>query len=78
MLRMGRHADQRVQKSSTSQIRTSGIGSHRHSVVAAIVRARNCDPLCSFGDFVAVYGEVNETAATYLKTEVSDGIIATG
>ena len=40
------------------------------------IRARNADPMSSFGDFVAISHTVDESLATYLKTEVSDGIIA--
>ncbi len=43
---------------------------------AAYVRARNADPMSSFGDFVAVSGTVDVTLAEYLRLEVSDGIIA--
>merc|ERR1712187_305495 len=43
---------------------------------AAYVRARNADPMCSFGDFVAVSHEVDLATAMILKIEVSDGIIA--
>jgi phosphoribosylaminoimidazolecarboxamide formyltransferase / IMP cyclohydrolase len=42
----------------------------------AYVRARNADPLCSFGDWAALSDEVDAATATYLKKEVSDGIIA--
>jgi len=42
----------------------------------AYIRARNADPMSSFGDFVAISHTVDESLATYLKTEVSDGIIA--
>jgi len=45
---------------------------------AAYVRARNADPMCSFGDFVAISCEVDEATAVILKIEVSDGIIASG
>merc|ERR1712032_1704116 len=45
---------------------------------AAYVRARNADPMCSFGDFVAVSHEVDVPTANILKIEVSDGIIAPG
>eukprot|EP00931_Biecheleriopsis_adriatica_P035649 TRINITY_DN2053_c0_g3_i2.p1 TRINITY_DN2053_c0_g3~~TRINITY_DN2053_c0_g3_i2.p1 ORF type:complete len:623 (-),score=174.72 TRINITY_DN2053_c0_g3_i2:64-1932(-) len=45
---------------------------------AAYVRARNADPMCSFGDFVAISCEVDEATAMILKIEVSDGIIASG
>ena len=42
----------------------------------AFVRARNCDPLSSFGDFIAISSIVDETCARLIKREVSDGIIA--
>merc|ERR1719436_144867 len=45
---------------------------------AAYVRARNADPMCSFGDFVAISHEVDVATANILKIEVSDGIIAPG
>lgn len=44
----------------------------------AYVRARNADPMSSFGDFVAISGVVDLTLAELLKIEVSDGIIAAG
>ncbi|TDH67890.1 hypothetical protein CCR75_003814 [Bremia lactucae] len=44
----------------------------------AYLRARNADPLSSFGDFVAVSDIVDEATAKILKREVSDGIIAPG
>ena len=44
----------------------------------AYVRARNADPMCSFGDFCAVSDQVDEATAKFLKKEVSDGIIAPG
>lgn len=44
----------------------------------AYLRARNADPMCSFGDFSAVSDEVDEATAKYLKKEVSDGIVAPG
>jgi len=47
-------------------------------VAAAYVRARNADPMCSFGDFVAVSHRVDVATANILKIEVSDGIIAPG
>merc|ERR1719506_978127 len=43
---------------------------------AAYVRARNADPMCSFGDFVAISHEVDLATAMILKIEVSDGIVA--
>lgn len=47
-------------------------------VACAYVRARNADPMCSFGDFVAISDIVDECTAKVLKTEVCDGIIAPG
>jgi len=47
-------------------------------LATAYVRARNADPMCSFGDFVAVSDVVDEATALVLKKEVSDGIIAPG
>merc|ERR1712227_217115 len=47
-------------------------------VSAAYVRARNADPMCSFGDFVAISHTVDVATANILKIEVSDGIIAPG
>lgn len=44
----------------------------------AYLRARQADPLCSYGDFAAVSHIVDEATASYLKMEVSDGIIAPG
>jgi len=42
----------------------------------AYTRARNADPMSSFGDFAAISEIVDEATALYLKTEVSDGIVA--
>jgi phosphoribosylaminoimidazolecarboxamide formyltransferase/IMP cyclohydrolase len=47
-------------------------------LAVAYIRARNADPLCSFGDFVAVSDVVDEATARVLQKEVSDGIIAPG
>lgn len=44
----------------------------------AYVRARGADPKSSFGDFVALSDEVDRETAEFLKTVVSDGIIAPG
>lgn len=38
--------------------------------------ARACDPLSSFGDFIAISDVVDRETAELIKTEVSDGIIA--
>jgi phosphoribosylaminoimidazolecarboxamide formyltransferase/IMP cyclohydrolase len=47
-------------------------------VALAYIRARNADPMCSFGDFVAISDVIDEQTALVLKKEVSDGIIAPG
>ncbi|HTV18717.1 MAG TPA: phosphoribosylaminoimidazolecarboxamide formyltransferase [Polyangiaceae bacterium] len=44
----------------------------------AYVRARGADPKCSFGDFVALSEPVDDATAGFLKSVVSDGIIAPG
>lgn len=45
---------------------------------SAYVRARDCDPKSSFGDFVAVSEPVDTSLAEVLRGVVSDGIIAPG
>lgn len=45
-------------------------------MTSTYIRARNSDPLSSFGDFIAVSHPVSRELAEYLKGEVSDGIIA--
>jgi phosphoribosylaminoimidazolecarboxamide formyltransferase/IMP cyclohydrolase len=47
-------------------------------VALAYLRARNADPMCSFGDFAAVSDVVDAATAMILKKEVSDGIVAPG
>lgn len=42
----------------------------------AYLRTRNCDPLSSFGDFIACNVEVDLDTAKMIKKNVSDGIIA--
>lgn len=42
----------------------------------AYIRARNADPLCSFGDFIACNEKVDVCMAKMLSKHVSDGIIA--
>lgn len=44
----------------------------------AFIRARNADPKSSFGDFIALSDEVDESTALLIAREVSDGIIAPG
>lgn len=47
-------------------------------VASAYVRARGGDRLCSFGDVLSVSDTVDVSLANFLKTEVSDLIIAPG
>jgi len=47
-------------------------------LACAYIRARNADPLCSFGDFAALSDVVDEATARILKAEVSDGVVAPG
>ena len=47
-------------------------------LACAYARARGCDRMCSFGDWVALSDECDVTTALMLKREVSDGIIAPG
>jgi AICAR transformylase/IMP cyclohydrolase PurH len=42
----------------------------------AYLRARSCDPRASYGDFIAISGEVDESCALMIKKVVSDGVIA--
>jgi len=42
------------------------------------LKARNCDPVSSFGDFVAFSHTVDLATAKLIKREVSDGIVAPG
>lgn len=44
----------------------------------AYVRARNADPMCSFGDFAAISHIVDVATAKIFKTEVCDGLVAPG
>ena len=45
-------------------------------VAVSFVRARNTDPMSSFGDFIAISDTVDECTANLIKREVSDGIVA--
>ena len=45
-------------------------------MATAYIRARGADRMSSFGDFVALSDECDEATAKYLKSLVSDGIIA--
>lgn len=42
----------------------------------AYIRARNADPMSSYGDFVAISDKVDVATANIIKIEVCDGIIA--
>ena len=48
------------------------------AVAVAYLRARDVDPLSSFGDFVAISGIVDYDTAVAIRPEVTDGIIALG
>ena len=47
-------------------------------IAAAYIRARGADRLCSYGDWAALSDVCDAATATYLKDQVSDGIIAPG
>lgn len=48
------------------------------AAASAYVRARDCDPRASFGDFVAVSDPVDRALAAVLASVYSDGIVAPG
>ncbi len=45
-------------------------------IATSYIRARGADRMSSYGDFVALSDECDEQTASFLKREVSDGIIA--
>ena len=47
-------------------------------IACAYIRARGADRLCSFGDWAALSDVCDADTARFLKSEVSDGIIAPG
>ncbi|MCM1334328.1 MAG: phosphoribosylaminoimidazolecarboxamide formyltransferase [Bacteroides sp.] len=47
-------------------------------IACAYVRARGADRMSSYGDFIALSDECDESAARAIQREVSDGIIAPG
>ncbi|MCD7845258.1 MAG: phosphoribosylaminoimidazolecarboxamide formyltransferase [Oscillospiraceae bacterium] len=47
-------------------------------IASAYIRARGSDRLCSYGDWAALSDVCDAATALYLKSEVSDGIIAPG
>ncbi|CAB1119232.1 unnamed protein product [Ectocarpus sp. CCAP 1310/34] len=64
---------------SEEEIAAYEVGSVEMTPTAiAYIRARNADPMSSFGDFAAVSDVVDEATAKVLKREVADGIIAPG
>ena len=53
-------------------------GASLSPLAAAYARARGADRVSSFGDWIAVSDEVDESTARLIRREVSDGIIAPG
>ena len=47
-------------------------------IACAYIRARGADRLCSYGDWAALSEVCDAATASYLKDEVSDGVIAPG
>ncbi len=45
-------------------------------IATAYIRARGADRMSSYGDFAALSDECDAATAKYLKSEVSDGVIA--
>ncbi|KAF4671561.1 hypothetical protein FOL46_000242 [Perkinsus olseni] len=70
-------AELRGNEASIYEVAPSARGSLT-PVALAYIRSRNGDPMCSFGDFVAVSRTVDVSLASLLKVDVSDGIIAPG
>lgn len=56
----------------------TGTGTGPAAAQTAYTRARDADPLSSFGDFAAISHPVDCSTAALIKREVSDGIIAPG
>ena len=52
------------------------ITSNISNIAQTYIRARDCDPKSSFGDFIAVNSNVDITLANIIKPLVCDGIIA--
>lgn len=49
---------------------------HDNDIASVYRKTREVDPLSSFGDFIAISGNVDLKCAKYISTVVSDGIIA--
>ena len=45
-------------------------------LAVAYVRARGADPMCSFGDFIALSDKVDKSTAEVIARSISDGVIA--
>ncbi|MBK5252977.1 MAG: phosphoribosylaminoimidazolecarboxamide formyltransferase [Peptostreptococcaceae bacterium] len=52
------------------------IGLDKSPIATAYARARGADRMSSFGDFISLSDTCDETCASIIKREVSDGIIA--
>ena len=52
------------------------VGLDESPIACAYARARGTDRMSSFGDFIALSDECDETTAMIIKREVSDGVIA--
>ena len=55
-----------------------GLNETSSPAVIAYARARNADPLCSFGDFIGVSGTVDAELARFIGNQIADGIVAGG
>ena len=55
-----------------------GVTNKSSDVARAFAKSRDCDPLSSFGDFIAISAIVDKETALLIKKEVTDGIIALG
>ena len=53
-------------------------GAELSPIACAYIRARGADRLCSYGDWAALSDVCDAATASYLKAEVSDGVIAPG
>lgn len=54
------------------------VGLNDSPIACAYARARGTDRMCSFGDWIALSDICDETCASIIAREVSDGIIAPG
>lgn len=70
-----KHSIDKTAASSFKHASPAGV-SIGDTVLDAYKNARECDPKSSFGDFISVNGNVTKELAGYIKTKVTDGIIA--